>query len=160
MDITIIKNRPFRPTFLQNLLTPRGKLHFSTARIGNTLVLVWELLVSKLLDIMNSIPWNSLCIISRWYQWRDDRSQRFQRITLLKAAHPGNDFPRLFGESFRNCQPVSYRYLPPWHTHPTQYIHTSTYTYIYIPSTHIPPTHTPTIIIQARLTLPLRRGDE
>ena len=102
MGTTFIRNRQFRPKFLQNWLTPKGKPHSSTPRIGVNrqylIVLSWNLSISKFVG------------------------QYQHTLTLLfMKSYIDDDTERVISQIFREKHIICVRPLKNWRL-PTQLI--------------------------------------
>ena len=102
----VIKDRQFRPTFLQNWLTTSWKSHLSTCRIRQHLSTVLGQYPSCF--SINNCSWYPILCISQWF---GQHFSKFPRKTnylslecsKLSAAHPVNYFSWFLGKNVQNC---------------------------------------------------------
>ena len=117
MGTTIIKNRQFWSKFSQNWLTPKGKPHSSTPRMGNTSVLSCNWSIPKFvgqyqhtlkLQFMKSyIGYQAIMASKGWYISKFSGKNTLFGIerSNSKAALPVNYFCGFLGKNIKNCPP-------------------------------------------------------
>ena len=123
----IIKNRQFRSKFLQNSLTPKGKPHSSTPRMGNTSVLSWNWSISKFVGqyqhtlkllFMNSYTvYQKMMALKGWHISKFSGKNHIIWVIVLKIWRLLTQliiFEDFGAKILEIARPVNYSYLPPW----------------------------------------------